>query len=83
MGKNEGKGLAHRVGLAQAGFSEVAVQKGLKDACNATGILSLYKEKQSHRYSEVEMCVCAVTVRVNSFREGCWSSVLWPRLGLR
>ena len=70
MGKNEGKGLAHRVGLARARAGMLAqlernviscnctwiaavslspVQKELKDACNATGILSLSRSK-SHRH---------------------------------
>ena len=43
--------------LDHGGYSEVAVQKGLKDAYNATGILSLRRSK-SHRHSEVKIVCC-------------------------
>ena len=34
---------------------------------------SVSRENQSHRYLEVKMYLCTVTVRVNSFWEGCSS----------
>ena len=92
MGKNKGKGLAHRVGLARARAGMLAQLEWniisyhctlivaiflrlLKDACNTTRILSLGRSNHIViHYSEVEMCLCAVTVQVNSFREGCSSS---------
>ena len=40
-----------------AAISLSPVQKELKDACNATGILSLSRSK-SHRHSEVEIVCC-------------------------